>query len=66
MDVKIICLFVSCICKVVGLIMSRKLRKRRLKWLLITLLLIGLVINASHLFFLILTSQNSSARYRKV
>ena len=53
MDLKIICLFIICICIVVGIIMSAKYLKTMLMWLVITLLLIGLIISISYLLLLI-------------
>ena len=45
MDLKITCLFIICICMVVGIIMSAKYLKTKSRWLVITLLLIGLIIS---------------------
>lgn len=45
MGLKITCLFVICICMVVGIIMSAKYLKTKSRWLVITLLLIGLIIS---------------------
>jgi hypothetical protein len=53
MKLKFIGLFVICICMVVGIIMSAKYLRAMSKWLIITLLLIGLIISVSYLFLLI-------------